>query len=269
MMSLLRSPLWFVLAVAGLLVFGYPHARNLLLQVEVTPAERGYYVALEAGCFSCHGPNGIGGVNNPGNEDGDVPGFAEGMPMMWASSEQEIRDYILDGAPQRKLDDPKYRDEIAGWLLVMPAYRDYLSGRDVDDLVAYIGAVSGLIMPPDDATALGQELAYELGCFDCHGPMGAGGVKNPGSLKGYIPGWWGHDYRDLVRDDAELRAWIVAGRIQRLDDHPIAPYFTEGQRIKMPAYRDLVDEEQLAALMAYVKWVNEGSWQDTGMALGH
>ncbi len=269
-MSLMRSPLWFVLALALLALWGFPIARDFALQVEVTPAERGFRVALEHGCFSCHGPDGVGGVANPGNEDGEVPGFAEGMPMMWASSEDEIRDYILDGAPARKRDDPEYRKTVDGWLLVMPAYRGYLSDAEVDDLVAYIGAVSGLIAPLDDeAAAYGQELAYELGCFACHGPMGAGGVRNPGSLKGYIPGWWGDDFIELVRDDDELRAWIVAGRIPRLDEHPIAPYFTEGQRIRMPAYGELLDEEKLAALMAYVKWVNAGEWQQAGMALGH
>lgn len=268
-MSLLRSPLWFVLFLVTAAILGFPHVRALVLQAEITPAERGFHVALEAGCFSCHGPNGIGGVKNPGNRDGEVPGFIEGMPMMWADNEQELRDYIFDGAPPRKRDDPKHQEEVARWLLHMPAYRGFLSERDVDDLVAYIGAVSGLIAPEDDEAAAGMELAYELGCFDCHGPMGAGGVQNPGSLKGYIPGWWGHDYRELVRDDEELRAWIVDGRIARLDDHPIAPFFTERQRIQMPAYRDLLDDSQLAALMAYVTWINEGSWRETGMALGH
>lgn len=268
-MALIRSPIWFVLCLVVLAVAGLPVARDLVLQVEVTPAERGFQVALENGCFSCHGPNGIGGVANPGNEDGEVPGFAEGMPMMWASSEDELREYILDGAPARKRNDPGYVKEIEGWLLQMPAYRGYLDDAEVDDLIAYIGAVSGLIAPADEVAAYGLEVAYEFGCFDCHGPMGAGGVGNPGSLKGYIPGWWGHDYRDLVRDDEELRQWIVDGRIPRLESHPIAPYFTRGQRIQMPAYGALLDEEKLTALMAYVKWVNEGSWQATGMTLGH
>lgn len=268
-MSLLRSPLWFVLFLVGTSFAGYPYVRALMLQVEVTPAERGFQVALDAGCFSCHGPNGIGGVKNPGNRDGEVPGFIEGMPMMWADNEQELRDYILDGAPPRKREDPKFIEESAGWMLQMPAYRGFLSERDVDDLVAYIGAVSGLIAPADDLALAGMELAYEFACFDCHGPMGAGGVRNPGSFKGYIPGWWGHDYRDLVRDDEELRGWILDGGIPRLTEHPIAPYFIERQRIQMPAYRERIDEEQLAALMAYVTWVNEGAWRATGMALGH
>lgn len=268
-MPWLRSPLWFIAFAVVVAALAYAPLRDLVLAVEVTPAERGFQIALGAGCFSCHGPNGIGGVKNPGNEDGEVPGFAEGMPMMWASSEDEIREYILDGAPKRKRDDPEYREEIAKWMLPMPAYRGYLSDSEVDDLVAYIGAISGLITPDDELAAEGYELAYEFGCFDCHGPMGAGGVGNLGSLKGYIPGWWGEDYRDLVRDEAELRAWIVDGRIERLENHPIAPYFTRGQRIQMPAYRNRLNQKQIDALMAFVAWVNRGEWQAQGMKLGH
>lgn len=268
-MRIVRSPVWFAVTVVGAAMFLYPYARDLLFQVEVTSAQRGRQVALEAGCFSCHGPDGVGGVANPGSQDGEVPGFAEGMPMMWASSEQEIRDYILDGAPERKLADPKYQAERKASRLVMPAYRGFVSDAEVDDLVAYIGAVSGLIYPEEEDASDGQELAYELGCFDCHGPMGAGGVQNRGSFKGYIPGFWGHDYRDLVRSDEELDAWILDGNVPRLINHPIAPYFLENQPIRMPAYRDEIDDDQLRKLKAFVRWVNQGSWRENGMALGH
>lgn len=64
---------------------------------------------------------------------------------------------------------------------VSPAERGYL----------YLRAASGLIVPPDDLAVQGQDLVYRLGCFHCHGLMGAGGSKNLGSPKGYIPGWWG------------------------------------------------------------------------------
>jgi mono/diheme cytochrome c family protein len=267
--TLLRSPLWLglFLIVAGIQL--YPSVRDLVLETEVTAAQRGLEIALEAGCFSCHGAAGGGGVENPGSKDGTVPAFVGGEPMMWVDSEDELREYILDGAPKRKRDNPRYRKQVEKQLLSMPAYRGYLTEGEVDDLVAYIRAVSGLVAPADEVALQGQDLAYRFGCFDCHGPMGAGGVGNPGSLKGYIPGWWGQDFQDLVRSDDELREWIVEGRLRRLDENPIARRFTEGQRIQMPAYRELLGEEQLEALVAYVKWVNEGGWQATGMSLGH
>jgi len=260
---------WVAAFVVALAFHAYPRVRDVLLGVEVTPAMRGYEVALRSGCFTCHGPNGIGGVKNPGSEDEEVPGFSGGTPMMWAKSEDELREYILDGAPARKRNDPKYKEAVRKWLMVMPAYRDHLSASEVDDLLAYIRAASGLIVPSDEIAAQGQELAFRLGCFHCHGPMGARGSSNPGALKGYIPGWWGNDFHDLVRNDDELRAWILDGQIDRLRENPIARYFIESQRVYMPAYRNFIDDKQLEALVRYIRWVNEGTWQGKPLELGH
>lgn len=265
----IRSPVWPL--IASLLALGilYPRVRDFVLDVEETAAERGYRVALRAGCFDCHGPNGSGGTKNPGSKDGEVPGFSGGTPMMWAKSEEELREYILDGAPARKRRDPKYKQQMEAQLLAMPAYRNYLGGQDLDDLVIYLRAVSGLLTPGDDVTAQGQDLAYRLGCFNCHGPMGAGGSRNPGSLKGYIPSWWGHDFRELVRNDDELREWIIEGNIARLREQPVAKYFIERQRLYMPAYRAFLTDAQLQALMRYVRWINAGDWQGKPLDLAH
>ena len=265
----MRARVWLGAFMVTFAVLMYPQVRNLVLGVEVTPAERGYEVAQRAGCFNCHGPNGVGGVKNPGSDDGEVPGFSGGTPMMWAKSEQELREYVLDGAPLRKRADPRHKAKTEAQLLAMPAYRDYLSTGQVDDLMVYLRAVSGLITPPDELAARGQELAYRNGCFNCHGPMGAGTSKNIGSLKGYIPGWWGNDFRDLVRSDEELRGWIRDGEIERLRGHPIARYFTRSQRVFMPAYHNYLSEEDVQALMRYVRWVNAGEWQSKPLDLGH
>ena len=81
---------------------------------------------------------------------------------------------------------------------------------------------------------------------------------------------------ELVRDDQrigvleeQLRAWILDGGIERLRGNPLASYFTEAQRIQMPAYRECLDDEQIAALMRYVRWVNAGEWKDKALNLGH
>ena len=265
-----RRRLWFFLFVGMAAVHFYPRVRDFVLSIEVTPAERGSQVALRAGCFNCHGPDGTGGVKNPGSEDGEVPGFAGGTPMMWAKSEGELRDYILDGAPARKRDNPTYKKQMESQLLAMPAYHGYLGDAEVHELIVYIRAVSGLITPKDEVAAQGQDLAVRFGCFHCHGPMGAGSTsRNPGSLKNYIPGWWGNDFRELVRNDDELRDWIRDGEIARLRDHPIAKYFIRWQRVYMPAYKDFLTDQQLQALMRYVRWVNQGDWQNTPLDLGH
>ena len=64
----------------------------------------------------------------------------------------------------------------------MPAYRSFVTAAQVDDLVAYLRAASGQILPDEALAQRGAELASDLGCFACHGPLGAGGVRNPGSF---------------------------------------------------------------------------------------
>ncbi len=259
------SPFWLaaLLALGGLLL--YPTVHDLVLGVAVTPAERGFNVALKSGCFNCHGLDGAGGVKNPGREDGEVPSFSGGTPMMWVKNEQELREYILDGAPARKRASAKYREQQEHQLMAMPAYRGHLSASELEDLIVYLRAVSGLITPTDPVAAKGLELAFRFSCFRCHGPMGGGSLPNPGSLKGYIPGWWGSDYRELVRSDEELRDWILSGGIKRLRDSRIAQYFIHRQRVYMPAYRDFITDQELDAVMQYVRWVNDGRWQTRRM----
>jgi len=241
----------------------YPSARALVLSLEETPAVRGYRLAAGVGCFSCHGPGGNGGTKNPGSEEGEVPAFGEQTQMMYVKGEQDLREYILDGAPSRKREDADYRAKVESAALRMPAYRSYLSASQVEDLVAYLRATSGQILPDEALAARGAARAAELGCFACHGPLGAGGVSNPGSFKGYIPGFWGSDFDELVRDDGELRQWIGEGGIPRISEHPIGKIFVRRQVIKMPAFGHghLQSPEDINALIAYVRWIRAGSWR--------
>src|SRR5262245_60988724 len=195
----------------------YPAVRNLILPPRDNPSQRGRILAEQNGCFNCHGPGGTGGVPNAGSKTGEVPSFHEGTIMMYAHDDQDLREYILDGAPAAKLARAEYKAEIEAQALRMPAYRTEVSARQVDDLVAYLRAASGLLAPPDDTLAAkGADVAASSGCFDCHGDLGIGGLPNPGSLKGYIPGFGGADFDELVRSDEELRAWITEGGIPRL-----------------------------------------------------
>ena len=241
----------------------YPTARARLLSLEDTPAARGYRLAAGLGCFACHGPGGSGGTHNPGSEEGEVPAFGEQTQMMYVKSADELREYILDAAPRRKREDPDYQKRVEGSALRMPAYRAFLTASEVEDLVAYLRATSGLIRPDAALAARGAELATELSCFSCHGPLGAGGVSNPGSFKGYIPGFWGDDFDELVRDDAELRLWIAEGRISRIADHPIGRIFFRRQAIKMPAFGHGQghSDADIDALIAYLRWIRAGGWR--------
>jgi len=253
-----------ILAVLGVVESAWlaaPHLRDHFFPPEDTAAVRGRRAAIRLGCFGCHGPEGVGGVANPGSEEGEVPAFIEQTQMMYVTSTNELREYVHDGAPARQLADPDYVAGVERAALRMPAYRDYVSSAELDDLVAYLRAVSGQVAPREREAAKGAGLALDLDCFGCHGPLGAGGVANPGSFKGYVPGFWGDDFDELVADDRELRAWIADGRIARLAEHPIGGRFIREQRLQMPAYGRHLDADAIDALVAYVRWIRDGSWR--------
>jgi mono/diheme cytochrome c family protein len=250
-----------VLALAETAWLLYPWVRARVLALEETPAARGQRLAAELGCFACHGPGGNGGTKNPGSEEGTVPAFTERTQMMYVKTADDLREYVLDGAPRRKRDDPEYRAKMEAAALHMPAYRDVVTAAQVEDLVAYLRAASGQILPDDELAARGAELAADLACAVCHGPLGAGGVPNPGGFKGYVPSFWGADFDDLVRDDAELRAWIAKGEIARITEHPVGGRFFRRQRIKMPAYGRFLPDADVDALAAWVRWIHSGAWR--------
>jgi mono/diheme cytochrome c family protein len=144
----------------------------------------------------------------------------------------------------------------------MPAYRGVLSVEELDDLVFFLKSISGLQFPDDARAAKGLERMHELGCFSCHGPMGIGGRSNPRSLKGYVPGFGGEDYRELVRDGDELRAWIRDGVTGRFRDNPLARAVLARQALKMPAYGEHLDAAGIETIAAAVEWLADGKWRD-------
>jgi mono/diheme cytochrome c family protein len=240
----------------------YPLVRDLILPTRGNAAQRGRKLASDLGCFNCHGPGGRGGVPNPGSKTGEVPSFHEGTIMMYAHDDQDLREYILEGAPAAKLARPEYRAEMEAQLIRMPAFKTLVSPAQLESLVAFLRASSGLLGPPPDTPAArGADLAIANGCFNCHGDMGIGGMPNPGSLRGYIPGFGGPDYEELVRNDEELRGWIADGDIPRLRNDPLASYFLERERIKMRVFKNYLSAADIDALVAYVHWLAEGEWQ--------
>jgi cytochrome c553 len=229
-----------------------------------TPAMRGYSLAQTLGCFGCHGSGGTGGIRNPGSKEGEVPAWDGGTAMMYIEDEGEIREWILDGRPRRLAKEPHATDSIGagddrsgrspGLPLRMLAYRDVVSDDELNDLVAYYKAVSGVEPVPPEARE-GLQLARRLGCFGCHGPGGRVGSQNPSSFKGYIPPWQGDDFSELVKNEKELRQWILEGKIDRLEGNPVARFITRRQVIRMPAYERVVNEADVDALVAYIHWL--------------
>jgi cytochrome c553 len=247
-------------ALAEAILLIWPVFRDNWFAQKATPAERGYRVAEKLGCFTCHGPLGKQGVKNPGAAEGEVPAWDGGNYMMYVTAPGETREWILYGAPKRKLEEPEHdhNEHAAQALIQMPAYEGFLSEEDLKNLVAFYDSVAWAKSLPREA-ALGRSLARSHGCFSCHGEEGRVRQPNPGSLKGYIPSWEGDDFAELVHDDAELRAWIEDGNIPRLQGNPAARFIMDRQRIKMPAYRGVLSEEEIDRVIAYIRWLREGA----------
>ena len=221
---------------------------------ESNPVLRGASIAAGMGCFSCHGPQGTRGLPDPGSGQ-TVPTWDGGVPMMYVSGEDEVREYILDGVSKRRATSASAMAERDKAMIRMPAYRNLLRTEEVEDLVRYFMAVSQTAPVDDPQAARGRDLVRAHGCEACHGVAGSGGVLNPGSLKGYVPGWLGEDYTDLVRDDREMRQWILEGGIDRFAQARLARFFLTRQRLQMPAYKDALAPGDADAIGAYIGWL--------------
>lgn len=215
---------------------------------------RGATLARHLGCEGCHGPGGTGGVANPRSDEREIPALTGGTWMMYVESEQEIREWILDGRPARLSDAAAGPDA----LIEMPSYRGHISEGELDDLVAWYRVASGYQPGLSGAALDGRKLAGSIGCFGCHGTGGRVGVANPGSFKGYIPGWGSADFYELVRSERELREWIQDGVPERLERSRVAQHFTRSQLVKMPSYRAVLSSRELDQLVAYIDWVSDG-----------
>lgn len=273
------------LALGGLAAWGFlNYKRDPALIAE----QRGFALAGQLGCHGCHGPRGAGGVPNPGSRDGEVPAWDGGSAMMFVQSDDEIREWIMDGRPWRLVlqdslaarrrddTDARMRDSFPGpeqasfhtrpvppakLPLVMPAYKNVITESQLEDLVAYFKAVANYTDMPPDARA-GYRAAKAMGCFGCHGPGGLIGAGNARAFKGYIPPWRGPDFEELVRNDDELRSWILDGGIPRINENRLARYFLKRQAIRMPAYRGVMTDSTLIDITRYIRWLGEEGGAD-------
>lgn len=221
---------------------------------DLPSAERGRRLAESTGCFTCHGPGGLRGVANHGRTDKTVPGF-EGDVMMYAESDDEIREWIRDGVKKARAHSVSWQAERDRGALRMPAYGDRFGREGLDHLVAYVNAMAGNPEPQDSLVRAGLSRVEALGCVGCHGPGGRLAQPNPGSLKGYVPSWDGRDFAELVRDRHEFHQWIENGVSDRFEKNPAAMWFLRRGALHMPAYRDHLQPGDEDAIWAYVTWL--------------
>lgn len=238
-------PIITLIIITGLLAWWF---FNSLMSPEMTTTSKGRIVAEKYGCFACHSADGIKGFPNPGSKYSTVPSWQGGTAMMFIHGPDDIRQWVMNG----RLDGTS-GDTAA--IVPMPAYGSVMSDQEFKDLELYLRAIMEIIEVDDTTAQKGYDLAKKMGCFSCHGPYGLGGTTNYGGLKGYIPGWEGDDYADLVRNEEELIYWIKYGELERIKDNPFARYFTRNQMNEMPAYDKLLDDEQVNLIIHYINWL--------------
>ena len=182
-------------------------------------------------CAQCHGDRGRGGVSP------DVPALTT---VAQALKPAQLRHIIDHGLGESKNPTKPY----------MPVWGVVISTQQVSDLISYLRA--GLPAVPTaepPAVPQGQGLAVEgatlyvrYGCINCHGPNGLGGVPNPQSPDKTIPSLSGVDFRKQFNTDAKIIAVIRSGSV--IGRAPI---------VSMPHWGGIIPEQQLRALVAYLK----------------
>lgn len=106
---------------------------------ENATARNGYAVAERLGCFRCHGPGGRGAGSNPGSLKGYIPSWDGADFAELVASDGELREWVLDGRPQRLQANLLARFFLDRQAIRMPAFRGRLTEEELRALEAYIG----------------------------------------------------------------------------------------------------------------------------------
>ena len=175
--------------------------RSVLWSWEQNPILRGRILAEAQGCLDCHRPYANTEIPNPGSRWGTVPRFGAGNALMYVEGLEELEETIRYGAPLAWLADPEVAQRIASQPVRMPAYGDRLDDAQIADLVVWTALVEGVASPGGEVSTTGRAVARKHGCLACHGEEGSGGLPNPGSLGGFVPGFLGRNFVDLVADE--------------------------------------------------------------------
>jgi mono/diheme cytochrome c family protein len=238
-----------------------------------------------ANCATCHGPDGKGGVANPGSADGTVPALNPVDSTLVSSDAKTYAtnlDLFLEHGSTAEGNNPTF---------AMPAWGDknLISQQDIADVIAYIislnpapagsaatpaAAAPGATQAEPEATeevarpsnpggpgaaveltgdaAAGQQI-YSADCVTCHGPDGKGGVANPGSADGTVP--------PLNPIDSTLKSPDPKTFATNLDLFLEHGSTAEGNNptFAMPAWGDknLITQQDIADVIAYIMSLNK------------
>lgn len=111
-------------------------------------ALKGHAAAERLGCFGCHGPGGRGAGRNPGSLKGYIPPWDGRDFAELVADDRELREWVLNGRPQRLARNPLARFFLDRQVIRMPAFRDQVTEEDLRALVAYISWLRRRESPP-------------------------------------------------------------------------------------------------------------------------
>lgn len=262
-------------ATIGLLAILFITAER---RAETSPVARGAHLAVNSGCFACHGRDDAE-VRYNLRQGANGKWRDKKIPTMWEDGIEKadiVIDWITNGVPARAAERHKQL------LIQMPAYKDRLTAGEIDDLAAWVLAeglrlsqgrgnaarsinlddVDPTKLAPDQLFILGDRLSRKHGCYQCHGELGQGGLANLASFKGAIPGFYGKEFLELTAqgDRAEILHWIDTGRGKAIESGvtgALATKFIDGQAIGMPAYKDHLNEKEKALLTEFLLLLNK------------
>ena len=230
-----RAAIAVLAAATGAALFAFLHGSAHAGPRAVTRIKpqvaAGAHDFVQFACAACHGVRGRGGVSPY------VPALNQ---LGKTLTVKQLTSIITHGLGESSNPKRPY----------MPVWGPVISKSQVSDLVSYVRAGLPKVKDADpvpiprgqgDAVA-GAALYVRDGCINCHGPSGLGGVPNPASPDKTIPPLSGQDFRQEFNTDAKITEMIRSGSV--LGKPPIA---------SMPHWGGIIPDEDLAALVAYLK----------------
>ncbi|MBV1909716.1 MAG: cytochrome-c oxidase, cbb3-type subunit III [Kangiellaceae bacterium] len=151
-------------------------------------------------CFGCHGSDARGNPGYPDLTDND---------WLYGGSPTNIESSIINGRNG-----------------VMPAFEAALNAEQLDNVVQYVGQLSGNKV--DIAKATDGKMVFEQHCFACHGNDGKGNIA-------------------LGAPNLTDSNWLYGG-----SSTIIAKTIREGRMGAMPAHLDILGKERAHLVAAYV-----------------
>lgn len=248
---------------------------------ETSPVFRGERLAIQSGCFACHGraeaerrvnfrPARTGGWRSNG-----IDSFWEDGVM----EADEVVEWIRDGVSAEQAERHKQL------LIQMPAYGkdNFLEPDEIDAIAAWVlaeglrlteGMGNGTMpiaelsaeevssLDHDQLFVLGDQVSRQHACYQCHGELGQGGAHNPASFKGTIPGFFGSEFLELTDGGSrdEILHWIDHGHGKAIESGLtgfFAKRFFNAQAIDMPGYEDVLSDGEKTLLVDYLLLLNE------------